>query len=85
MDHHDYYMTQKKKTHCIKYTTLYQSNFFIPTVDQKSSVEKVFDNMDGHSFEHYCAGILKKMGIKKLKLLAEAEIKELIYWQKKME
>lgn len=38
------------------------------TTDKKSSVEKVFDNMDGHSFEYYCADILSKNGFQNVKV-----------------
>lgn len=39
-----------------------------PTPDKKPSVEKVFDNMDGHSFEYYCADILSKNGFQNVKV-----------------
>lgn len=60
---------RRKKKHIVSNIPHYNNPISpTPETDKKSSVEKVFDNMDGHSFEHYCADILSKNGFQNVKV-----------------
>lgn len=47
---------------------------------QQVVLPQIYDNMNGHEFEQYCADILRKTDLVMFMLRGVAEILELIYW-----
>lgn len=43
-------------------------------------MKKSYDRMDGHTFEHYCAGLLRRNGFHHVEVTGAAAIRALIFW-----